>query len=147
MKSFIPKTSQSLVEKFISYVMKDGKKHLARKIFNNMLDELKKRGEKDPMQTFEVAIENVMPEVEVRPKRVGGSVYQVPIEVKQNRRIALSFRWILYAVRNKKGGEFYKSLAAEIINASGKAGGAFKKKEEVQKMAYANKAFAHLARF
>jgi small subunit ribosomal protein S7 len=138
---------QTLHERFINYIMHDGKKHLARRLFSEALDELKKRGEKNPLQTFDIAIENVMPEIEVRPKRIGGSVYQVPMEVKQDRRIALSFRWLLTAARGKKGQAFYKILASEIMSASGKAGNAYKKKEDVEKMAQANKTFAHLARF
>lgn len=147
MKSYTPQQSTNLAEKFICCMMWNGKKHVSRKIFGDMLDILKEQGEKEPLQVFEAAIENVMPEIEVRPKRIGGSVYQVPVQVKQNRRQSLAIRWVLAAARAKKGEPMAKKLAAEITNASAKAGTAFKKREDVERMAVANKAFAHLARY
>ncbi|MDD2565941.1 MAG: 30S ribosomal protein S7 [Candidatus Gracilibacteria bacterium] len=131
--------------KFVNYIMKDGKKSLALKIISNTFEEMKAKGQKNPEEVFEKAFENVMPKIEVRPKRVGGSIYQVPQEVKPKRQLALATRWILASANAKKGGEFSRFLAQEIIEASQETGNAFKKKLEVYKMAEANKAFARFA--
>jgi small subunit ribosomal protein S7 len=143
----IPASSNSTVEKFINYIMLNGKKTVARNIFKQALDIINKRGYKEPLQTFERAIRNVSPLVEVKAKRVGGSVYQIPIEVPPKRQQSLSFRWILTAARKKKGSPLAKRLANELIEACEGQGEAMKKKEDVFKMAQANKAFAHLARY
>ncbi len=145
--NFIPSNSNPLQEKFINCVMLDGKKSVARKIFNDMLEEIKSKGHKKPAETFERAIKNVMPQIEVRPKRVGGAIYQVPVEVKPHRQQTLAIRWILAATRGKKGSPMYKKLATEILAAANEEGGAFKKRDDVHKMAKANRAFAHFARF
>ncbi len=134
-----------LTEKFINCIMLGGKKTAARKIFAGMLEELKKRGEKDPAATFTAALEQASPSVEVRPKRVGGGVYQVPTEVNPNRQRILSMRWILEAARKIKGKPMHQRLADVIGDTAKGEGPACKKKEDVQKMAAANKAFAHLA--
>lgn len=134
-------------EKFINYIMLDGKKGVARKIFNSALAEVQKRTNKDPEKIFESAIRNITPTLEVRPKRIGGAVYQIPIEVKPQRQRMLSFRWLREGARKKTGMPMYKKLADEIIDASNSAGHAFKKKEDTLKMALANKAFAHFARY
>jgi small subunit ribosomal protein S7 len=134
-----------MTEKFINCLMFDGKKSVARRIFADMLAELKKRGEKEPMELFAKAIEQASPSVEVRPKRVGGGVYQVPVEVKPNRQRILAVRWILDAVRKIKGKDAYLRLADVLTETAKGEGPACKKKDEVQKMAAANKAFAHLA--
>lgn len=131
--------------KFVNYIMKDGKKSLALKIISNVFEEMKAKGHKNPEEVFEKAFENVIPRIEVRPKRVGGSIYQVPQEVKPKRQLALATRWILASANGKSWGEFSKFLATELIEASQETGNAFKKKLEVYKMAEANKAFARFA--
>jgi len=134
-----------LVDKFINYVMKDGKKSLAISLMNDTFEEIKAKGQKNPEAVFSKALENVMPKIEVRPKRVGGSIYQVPQEVKSKRQLFLAARWILDSARSKKGINFAKALSAEIIDAANETGNAVKKKAEVYKMAEANKAFARFA--
>jgi small subunit ribosomal protein S7 len=131
--------------KFANYVMKSGKKYLALKILTNAFEAIKAKGHANPEEVFEKALENVMPKIEVRPKRVGGSIYQVPQEVKPRRALALAIRWILTSARSKSGAEFSTFLAAELIEASQETGNAVKKKLEVYKMAEANKAFARFA--
>jgi len=146
-KSVLLPGADPVVEKFINCVMLDGKKSVARRIFADMLEEMKKRGDKAPMESFQLAIENASPSVEVRPKRVGGGVYQVPVEVKPNRQRILAFRWIIDAARGVKGKPMYLRLADVIAETAKGEGPACKKKEDVQKMAAANKAFAHLAKY
>jgi small subunit ribosomal protein S7 len=136
-----------LQEKFINCIMWGGKKSVARSIFAEMLEELKKRGEKDPIATFKLALENAAPSIEVKPKRVGGGVYQVPTEVSPNRQRILSMRWIIEAARKAKGKKMALRLADIILDSSKGEGAAVKKKEDVHKMAAANKAFAHLAKY
>jgi small subunit ribosomal protein S7 len=144
---YIPEESSPLMEKFINYLMLDGKKSIARKIFNNTFKIVSKKVGGDPEKTFKGAVDNVKPRLEVKAKRIGGAVYQIPIEVKPHRQIALAFRWILKAARDKKGAGMAQKLANELIDASNKQGSAFKKKEDTHRMAEANKAFAHLARY
>lgn len=131
--------------KFANYVMRCGKKYLALKIITNAFETIKAKGHTNPEEIFEKALENVMPRIEVRPKRVGGSIYQVPQEVKPSRQLALAIRWILASARAKSGAEFSIFLANELIEASQETGNAVKKKLEVYKMAEANKAFARFA--
>jgi small subunit ribosomal protein S7 len=134
------------VEKFINYVMERGKKNTARKIVYNSFDIIKeKAGNKNPLEIFDLALKNAGPTVEVRSRRVGGANYQVPREVRQERRLALAMRWILATAKSKKGTPIYKRLADELIAASQGDGEAVKKKENTHKMAEANKAFAHFA--
>ena len=134
------------VEKFINYVMLDGKKNIARRIVYDVLNNIKKSEKtEDPLAVFELAIKNSAPLVEVRSRRVGGANYQVPVEVRPERKIALAFRWILEAARSKKGGDMSTKLTEEIIFASKNEGNVIKKKENVHKMAEANRAFAHFA--
>lgn len=134
-----------MFEKFINYIMLDGKKSLARKLLDDTFAEIKAKGQKDPKAIFDKALENVMPKIEVRPKRVGGSIYQVPQEVEQKRQLFLAAKWIIDSARGKKGASFSKFLANELIEAANETGTAFKKKLEVYKMAEANKAFARFA--
>ncbi|MDD2745367.1 MAG: 30S ribosomal protein S7 [Candidatus Gracilibacteria bacterium] len=131
--------------KFTNYVMRSGKKYLALKIITNAFEIIKAKGHANPEEIFEKALENVMPRIEVRPKRVGGSIYQVPQEVKPGRQLALAIRWILASARAKSGAEFSVFLANELMEASQETGNAVKKKMEVYKMAEANKAFARFA--
>ncbi|MCD5383047.1 30S ribosomal protein S7 [Candidatus Gracilibacteria bacterium] len=147
MFKFIPTGSTPLQEKFINCLMKDGKKTVARKILSSCFEELKTMGHKNPVEAFEKALNNVMPHVEVRAKRVGGAVYQIPVEVSDKRQVFLAIGWILNSARGKKGLPMHKRLAIELNDALSDTGGAFKKKEEVLKMAHANKAFAHFARY
>ncbi len=145
--TYVPPHSDFTSEKFINTIMLDGKKSTARRIFNDMLKEIERRGQKNAKETFLRAIDNSKPTMEVRPKRVGGAVYQVPFEVPAKRQQMLSFRWILLAARKRKGMPMYKRLTAEILEAAEGTGSAIKKKDDVEKMAQANRAFAHYARF
>jgi small subunit ribosomal protein S7 len=146
-KPYIPEESCPLQEKFVNYLMLDGKKTIARKIFANTLKIISKQVAGDPEKVFKSAIDNVKPDMEVKAKRIGGAVYQVPREVAPNRKMALAFRWILTACRGKKGSPMAKRLAQELVDASNEQGTAMKKKEDTHRMAQANKAFAHLARY
>lgn len=142
-----PKYHQELVTKFINCMMKDGKKSCAEKSFYGALDILEQRGIEGfdgPLQVFEAAVENVQPVLEVKSRRVGGSNYQIPIEVKPERRRALAIRWLIdFARKRSSGRSIMERLAAELNDASQRRGSAFRKKEEIHKMAEANKAFAH----
>jgi small subunit ribosomal protein S7 len=145
-KPYIPQDSSPYIEKFICCMMMQGKKSIARRIFKDALEVIKTRTKEDPMEVFNKALLNVTPLVEVRPKRVAGAVYQVPVEVTPKRQTALSVRWILGAARERKGMPMAQKLAMELLDASTEQGGAVKKKQDVIKMAQANKAFAHLAK-
>lgn len=135
-----------LLEKFINYVMKNGKKSLARRIVYKTLDEIKKKTKaENPLEIFELAIKNASPLLEVKSRRVGGANYQVPIEVRPDRKTTLAIRWILETTRSKKGSAMIKRLTEELIAASKNEGLAIKKKENIHKMAEANRAFAHFA--
>jgi small subunit ribosomal protein S7 len=145
-KTYVPQDSNPQVEKFINCLMKRGKKSTARRVFKDAIDVIKTRTKENPMEVFSKALLNATPLVEVRPKRVAGSVYQVPTEVPPRRQTALSIRWILGAARERKGIPMAQKLAMELLDASTEQGGAIKKKQDVIKMAQANKAFAHLAK-
>jgi small subunit ribosomal protein S7 len=138
-----PVYKSPLVEKLINYVMWDGKKTLARRIVYKAFEEIQKKTGKHPLEVFEKAMENVKPLMEVRPRRVGGATYQVPMEVRPERQIALSLRWIVNFARERGERTMIERLANEILDAYNNRGGAVKKKEDVHKMAEANKAFAH----
>src|SRR3984957_5864805 len=131
------------VAKLINYVMERGKKDTARKIVYQVMEELKKEG--DPVVILDEALEKASPTVEVRSRRVGGANYQVPREVRPERKQALAFRWILTAARARKGMPMHRRLAEELIAASKNEGSAIKKREDTHRMADANKAFAHFA--
>ena len=134
------------LEKFINYVMLDGKKDTSRKIVYEALEIIKaKMSVEDPTEIFENAIRNVGPAIEVRSRRVGGSNYQVPREVRPERKQALAFRWIIDAARAKKGKPMHEKLAEELMQANNNEGIAIKKRDDTKKMAESNKAFAHLA--
>ena len=134
-----------MVAKFINCVMKKGKKTIARKIVYGAFDILKEKTKKEPLEVFDSAIRNASPLLEVKPKRVGGATYQVPREVRGNRKLTLAIRWILQASRTKKGQPMKEKLAEEIINAANNTGFAIRKKEDMHRMAEANRAFAHFA--
>jgi len=132
--------------KFINNIMLDGRKETARQVVYDAMDEIKKLAEtEDPVEVFENALRNVGPTVEVRSRRVGGANYQVPREVRPERRQALAMRWIITVARAKSGGPMAKFLAEELVAASRSEGTAFKKKEDTHRMAEANRAFAHFA--
>lgn len=140
------KFNSTRVEKFINSVMWDGKKNTARKVVYDALDIIKEKTKNEnPVEVFETAIRNVGPQMEIRSRRVGGANYQVPREVRPERRQALAFHWILLAARGGKGKPMAQKLAAELIAASNNEGLAIKKKEDTHRMAEANKAFAHFA--
>jgi small subunit ribosomal protein S7 len=133
------------VSKFINQVMRKGKKTIAKKIVYRVFDTVKEKTKKEPLEIFEKAIENASPLLEVRPKRIGGATYQVPVEVRGERRLTLAMRWIIEAAKSKKGKTMKEKLAEELINAANNTGVAIKKKEDTHKMAEANRAFAHFA--
>lgn len=134
-----------LVEKFINQVMKRGKKTVARNIVHGAFDVVQAQTKKDPLEVFQKAIENSSPLLQVRSRRVGGATYQVPMEVKPERRVSLAMKWILAAAQSQKGKPMRVKLAEELLAASKNEGAAVKKKEEVHRMAEANRAFAHFA--
>ena len=134
-----------MVSKFINQVMSDGKKTIAQKIVYGAFDLIKEQTKKDPLDIFKLAIQNVSPVLEVKPKRVGGATYQVPMEVKGNRRLSLAMKWMINSAKDKKGKAMKFKLAEELIEASENKGNSIRKKETAHKMAEANRAFAHFA--
>ena len=141
-----PKFGNVYVAKFINYIMQDGKKTTAQRIVYDALDIISEKTKRDAVEVFDLAIKNVMPSLEVKSKRVGGANYQVPMSVRGDRRYVLAFRWLITASRKKKGKRMAEKLAEEFIAASNNEGDAMKKKQDVQRMAEANRAFAHFAR-
>ena len=138
-----PIYSSKTVTKLINRIMKDGKKGTAEKILYEAFDIIKEKTGKDPMEVYNAALENVMPNLEVKSRRVGGSNYQVPVEVTDERRQTLALRWIVNYAKTRNGKGMAINLANELIDASNGVGGAVKKREDTHKMAEANKAFAH----
>jgi len=135
-----------MVSKFINQIMKKGKKTVAKKIVYKAFENIKKETKKEPLEVFEKALENVAPLLEVKSRRVGGATYQVPKEVKGNRRLSLGIRWIINAAKSKKGKSMQERLTHELIQAFHNEGEAVRKKINTHKMAEANRAFAHLSR-
>ncbi len=141
-----PKFDSILASKFINCLMWDGKKTIAQNVFYDALDEIHKRiPDQEPIEVFTQAIENVKPHLEVRSKRVGGASYQVPMQVSRSRQQSLAIRWVLNAVRDKKGRSTHLKLADELTAAFNREGAAMTKRENTHRMADANKAFAHFA--
>ena len=138
-----PLYNSKLVTRLINSVMYDGKKGVAQKIVYDAFDIVKEKTGKDPLEAFEAAMENIMPVLEVKARRVGGATYQVPIEVRPERRETLGLRWVTLYARNRSERTMKERLAGEIMDAINEQGGAFKKCEDTHKMAEANKAFAH----
>ncbi|WP_129409930.1 30S ribosomal protein S7 [Marinitoga lauensis] len=138
-----PIYNDTLVSKLVVRIMKDGKKTVAQSIVYGAFDIIKEKLEKDPLEVYHQAVENVRPLIEVRPRRVGGATYQVPFEVPEDRAISLALRWIVKAARDKSGRPMKEKLAQELIDAYNGVGAAVKKRDDVHKMAEANKAFAH----
>jgi len=139
------KYSNLLVAKLINYLMKSGKKAIAMRVVYNALDIAETKMSKPGLEVFERAMENVSPNMELRSRRIGGANYQVPIEVRPERRTALALRWIIESARSQKGKPMSEKLAEELINAANNTGNAIKKKNDMHRMAEANKAFAHFA--
>jgi len=138
-----PRFGEPLVSKFINCVMLGGKKSTSEKCVYRAFDIIEARTKEDPLMVFRKAVENVEPMVEVKSRRVGGSTYQVPVEVRQARRTALSIRWLILFARKRGGKSFADKLANELMEASHNRGSAFKKKDDIHRMAEANKPFAH----
>ncbi|MDF2182678.1 30S ribosomal protein S7 [Neptuniibacter sp. CAU 1671] len=138
-----PKFGNTVLAKFINHVMVSGKKSVAEKIVYGALDKIQQRTSQDPLELFEKALEAIQPAVEVKSRRVGGATYQVPVEVRPSRRMALAMRWIVDASRKRGEKSMALRLAGELVDASEGRGAAVKKREDVHRMAEANKAFAH----
>ncbi|WP_294431639.1 30S ribosomal protein S7 [uncultured Treponema sp.] len=137
------KYNSPVVTKFVSRMMLDGKKDTCTKIVYKAMDQLKAKTDKDPLEVFLKALDNVKPMVEVKSRRVGGATYQVPCEIRDARKEALAMRWVIAAARSRSGHGMADTLASELLDAFNNTGSAYKKKEDTHKMAEANKAFAH----
>ncbi len=138
-----PKYKNALVAKFVNNIMKRGKKSVAERILYGALDIIQERAKEDPLKLFEKSVGNTKPIIEVKSRRVGGATYQVPTEVRPERRTALAIRWLINYAKERSEKSMEEKLAAELIDAANNRGGAIKKREDVHKMAEANKAFAH----
>ncbi len=138
-----PVFNSPLVHKFINCMMWDGKKSNAERVFYGAMDQVAKKTNEDPAKTFKKAVENCRPLLEVKTRRVGGANYQVPVEVNQFRRTSLAVRWLILYARSRPGKSMIDKLAEELMDAANNRGGAIKKKEDIHRMAEANKAFAH----
>jgi len=138
-----PKFGSVILAKFMSHVMRDGKKSVAERIVYGALNTINEKGNADPLKVFETALENIAPMVEVKSRRVGGATYQVPVEVRPERRNALSMRWLVEYARGRGEKSMALRLAGEILDASQGRGSAVKKREDVHRMAEANRAFSH----
>ena len=139
------KYNSTTITKFVNKIMKNGKKSTAQRVVYGALDVISEKTKSDPLEVFETALQNVGPALEVRGRRIGGANYQIPYPVSPERKLALAMRWILEAVRSRKGSAMAEKLAQELIDASTNQGTAIKKREDVHKMAEANRAFAHFA--
>lgn len=140
-----PKFSNELVARTITCIMRKGKKSIAEKIVYGALDEVQKKMNTDPLEVLVKAVDNIKPRVEVKSRRVGGSTYQVPVEVSRNRQMALALRWLSQFAGSRKGVPMQRALALEVIDAFNNQGNAVRKRDDTHKMAQANKAFAHYA--
>ena len=138
-----PIYNSKVVTKLINNIMLDGKKSVAQKIVYGAFDIIKEKEQKDPLEVFETALNNIMPVLEVKARRVGGATYQVPLEIRAERRQTLGLRWLVTYARKRNEKTMAEKLAGEIIDATNQNGGAYKKKEDTHRMAEANKAFAH----
>ena len=138
-----PRYNDKLVSKLINVIMRKGKKSTAEKICYQAMDSIKTKTGNDPLKVFKTAMDNVKPMLEVKSRRVGGASYQVPVEIRPNRRMALALRWLTQYAQQRSGKSMQEKLASEILDASNNTGGAIKKKEDTHRMAEANKAFAH----
>jgi small subunit ribosomal protein S7 len=132
-----------VLQEFINRMMRDGKKSVATHVMYETLTLVEARAKREPMEVFDQALRNVAPQIEVKPRRVGGATYQVPVEVAADRRMALAMRWLLAAARGRAGKSMAEKMASEILDASNSTGAAVKRKDETHKMAEANRAFSH----
>jgi small subunit ribosomal protein S7 len=137
------KYGNQLVSVFVNKVMREGRKSLAERIVYGALAQIEKQEERDPVEVFEQAVQNATPVVEVKPRRVGGATYQVPVDIRAERRLALALRWLLRSARARKGRTMAERLAAELIEAANNQGATIKQKADTHRMAEANRAFAH----
>ncbi|NJL06295.1 MAG: 30S ribosomal protein S7 [Chloroflexaceae bacterium] len=142
-----PRFQSITVQQFINKVMLSGKKSTAEKIVYDALDMASERLKRPAMEVFDQALRNASPSIEVKPRRVGGATYQVPVEVKSDRRTTLAMRWILTAARNRSGRPMHERLAMELMDAYNNTGSTIKRREDVHRMAESNRAFAHYGRF
>ena len=138
-----PRYNNIVVARFINYIMYDGEKSVARRVVYDMFDRVATKTKKDPLDIFDEAIKNTSPVLEVKSKRIGGANYQVPRQVRGERRLTLSLRWMIQAARSQKGRDMSEKLAEEIMHAADNTGSAVKRKEDTHRMAHANRAFAH----
>jgi small subunit ribosomal protein S7 len=138
-----PKYNDLVVSKFMNSIMKEGKKSVAERIVYGAMETMQARAKSNPLQLFHQALENVMPAVEVRSRRVGGATYQVPVEVRNERRQALAIRWLIAAARGRNENTMQERLSGELLDAANNRGTAVKKREDTHKMAEANRAFSH----
>lgn len=141
-----PVYNSRLAARFINRLMEDGKKAVAEKVFYSAVDALAERTSEEPMRAFEKALENIKPHLEIKSRRVGGATYQVPMEVRPDRQVSLSIRWLINYARSRGEKGMVAKLSAELLDAYNNRGGAVKKKEDTHRMAEANRAFAHFAR-
>ncbi len=142
-----PRYNSVMVQQFINKVMLRGKKSVAERIVYDAMEAAAERLKKGPLEVFEQALRNASPSIEVKPRRVGGATYQVPVEVKSDRRISLAMRWILNSARGRSGKPMHERLATEIMDAYNNTGSTIKRREDVHRMAESNRAFAHYGRF
>ncbi len=137
------KYGNQLISMFVNKLMRDGRKSLAERIMYSALDEIEEKEKRDPVEVFEQAVQNATPVVEVKPRRVGGATYQVPVDIRAERRMALALRWLLQSARARRGRTMSERLAAELIEAASNQGVTIKRKADTHRMAEANRAFAH----
>ncbi len=137
------KYGNQLISMFVNKLMRDGRKSLAERIMYSALDEIEEKEKRDPVEVFEQAVQNATPVVEVKPRRVGGATYQVPVDIRAERRMALALRWLLQSARARRGRTMSERLAAELIEAATNQGVTIKRKADMHRMAEANRAFAH----
>lgn len=137
------KYGNPLISMFVNKLMREGRKSLAERIMYSALDEIEEKEKRDPVEVFEQAVQNATPVVEVKPRRVGGATYQVPVDIRAERRMALALRWLLQSARARRGRTMSERLAAELIEAANNQGVTIKRKADTHRMAEANRAFAH----
>ncbi len=142
-----PKFNNTQITKFINYIMTHGKKSIAQKVVYSSFEIISKKTKQDPLDVFDKALKNVGPSLEVRGRRIGGANYQIPYPVRQERKFTISCRWIITAAKKRKGKSMAEKLAMEIMDAATEQGEAYKKKIDTHRMAEANRAFAHFARY
>lgn len=138
-----PRFNSVLVQTMINKLMRNGKKSVAEKVLYRAFDRIQERTGRDPLDVFQQAIRNATPVLEVKPRRVGGATYQVPVEIRPDRRLALSMRWIINAARARKGRPMFERLADELLDAANNTGAAVKRRDDTHRMAEANRAFVH----